>query len=36
MREICERHGLPYLSGRLGPQYRSVARKILRLSFPGG
>ncbi len=36
VRAICERHGLPYSSGRLGPQYRSVARKILRLSFPGG
>ncbi len=36
VRDVCERYGLPYLSGRLGPQYRSVARKILRLSFPGG
>jgi fatty acid desaturase len=36
VREICERYGLPYHSGRLGRQYRSVARKILRLSFPGG
>ena len=36
VREICERHGLPYLTGRLGPQYVSVARKILRLSLPGG
>jgi linoleoyl-CoA desaturase len=32
---VCERHGLPYNSGRLGRQYRSVAKKILRLSFPG-
>ena len=32
---VCRRHGLPYLSGRLGPQYRSVARKVLRLSLPG-
>ncbi len=36
VREVCERHGLPYHSGRLGRQYLSVARKILRLSFPGG
>jgi linoleoyl-CoA desaturase len=36
VREICERYGLPYNSGRLGRQYRSVARKILRLSLPGG
>ena len=35
VRAVCERHGLPYLSGRLGPQYRSVARKVLRLSLPG-
>ena len=34
VREVCERHGLPYLSGRLGPQYLSVARKVLRLSLP--
>ena len=32
---VCERHGLPYNSGRLGPQYRSVYRQILRLAFPG-
>jgi linoleoyl-CoA desaturase len=36
VRAVCERHGLPYTSGRLGRQYRSVAKKILRLSFPGG
>ena len=36
VREICERYGLPYHSGPLGRQYRSVARKILRLSVPGG
>jgi linoleoyl-CoA desaturase len=36
VRELCERYGLPYNSGRLGRQYRSVARKILRLSLPGG
>jgi len=36
VRAICERYGLPYSSGRLGRQYRSVGRKILRLSLPGG
>jgi linoleoyl-CoA desaturase len=36
VRAVCERHGLPYSSGRLGPQWVSVARKILRLSLPGG
>ncbi len=36
VRAVCERYGLPYLSGPLGRQYRSVGRKILRLSFPGG
>jgi fatty acid desaturase len=36
VRAVCERHGLPYSSGRLGPQYWSVAKKIARLSFPGG
>jgi len=36
VRAVCERHGLPYSSGPLGRQYRSVAKKILRLSFPGG
>jgi len=36
VRAVCERYGLPYLTGPLGRQYRSVAKKILRLSFPGG
>jgi fatty acid desaturase len=36
VRAVCERHGLPYNSGRLGRQYRSVYRKVLRLAFPGG
>jgi fatty acid desaturase len=34
VRAACERWDLPYTSGRLGPQWRSVARKILRLSLP--
>jgi NADPH-dependent stearoyl-CoA 9-desaturase len=36
VRAICERYGLPYSSGRLGPQYRSVVSKVLRLALPGG
>jgi len=36
VRAVCERYGLPYSSGRLGRQYRSVGKKILRLSLPGG
>ena len=34
VREVCARYGLPYNSGRLGSQYRSVANKILRYSLP--
>jgi linoleoyl-CoA desaturase len=34
VRDVCERYGLPYNSGRLGRQYRSVAKKILRYSLP--
>jgi linoleoyl-CoA desaturase len=34
VRAVCERHGLPYNSGRLGRQYRSVYRQVLRLAFP--
>jgi fatty acid desaturase len=34
VRAACERWSLPYTSGRLGPQWRSVAGKILRLSLP--
>jgi len=36
VRAVCERHGLPYNSGRLAGQYRSVYRQVLRLAFPGG
>jgi linoleoyl-CoA desaturase len=36
VRDVCARYGLPYSSGRLGRQWLSVARKILRLSLPGG
>ena len=34
VRAVCERHGLPYNSGRLGRQYRSVYRQVLRLALP--
>jgi linoleoyl-CoA desaturase len=34
VRKVCERYELPYNSGRLGSQYRSVAKKILRYSLP--
>ncbi|MDQ6778344.1 MAG: acyl-CoA desaturase [Actinomycetota bacterium] len=33
VRAVCRRYGLPYNSGRLGKQYRSVVRKILRYSL---
>ncbi|MGI8428206.1 MAG: fatty acid desaturase family protein [Solirubrobacteraceae bacterium] len=36
VREVCDRHGLSYSSGRLGRQYGLVLKKIIRLSFPGG
>ena len=36
IRAVCARHELPYNSGRLGSQYRSVCRQLLRLAFPGG
>ena len=35
VREICERYGLEYNTGRLSKQLLSVARKIVRLSLPG-
>ncbi len=34
VREVCERYDLPYSSGRLGRQYRSAVRKILRFALP--
>jgi len=36
VREICERYGLPYVSGPLHRQYGQVVRKIVRMSLPGG
>jgi fatty acid desaturase len=34
VRAVCRRYRLPYNTGRLGRQYLSVARKILRYSLP--
>ena len=34
VREVCEQYRVPYNSGRLGGQYRSVAKKILRYALP--
>jgi linoleoyl-CoA desaturase len=34
VRAVCERYGLPYKSGPLGRQYRSVGKKILRYALP--
>ncbi|OBH44960.1 fatty acid desaturase family protein [Mycobacterium mantenii] len=36
VKEICERYGLPYNSGRFGKQWLMVHRTIFRLSLPGG
>jgi len=34
VREICERHGLPYNTGSLPRQFATVVRKVLRFSLP--
>ena len=34
VREICERYGLPYNTGRLSKQLFSVASKICRMALP--
>jgi linoleoyl-CoA desaturase len=36
VRALCERYGLPYVSGPLPKQYAQVVRKIVRMSLPGG
>jgi linoleoyl-CoA desaturase len=36
VRDVCERYGLPYVSGPLHRQYGQVVRKIVRMSLPGG
>ncbi len=34
VREICERHDLPYNTGSFGRQFFSVVRKVVRLALP--
>ena len=36
VRAICEKHGLPYNTGRLSRQLGSTWAKIFRLALPGG
>jgi fatty acid desaturase len=36
VRTLCERHGLPYLTGSLVRQTASVWKRVLRLALPGG
>jgi fatty acid desaturase len=36
VRDACRRYGLPYNTGPLHRQLGSVARKLIRLAFPGG
>lgn len=36
VREVCRRHGVPYNTGSLLSQFLTVARRIVRHSFPGG
>jgi hypothetical protein len=35
VREICERYGIPYNTGRLSRQFGSVIAKIFRFALPG-
>jgi linoleoyl-CoA desaturase len=36
VREICERHGLPYTTGSLASQFASAMRRLVRFAVPGG
>jgi len=36
VREICERHGLPYTTGSLTSQFGSAMRRLVRFAVPGG
>jgi linoleoyl-CoA desaturase len=36
VRDLCERHGLPYNTGPFLKQLGMVQRTILRLALPGG
>jgi linoleoyl-CoA desaturase len=35
VRDICERYGIPYNTGRLSRQFGSVVAKIFRFALPG-
>jgi NADPH-dependent stearoyl-CoA 9-desaturase len=35
VREICERHGVPYHTGPLGARFTSAMRRVLRFALPG-
>jgi linoleoyl-CoA desaturase len=35
VREICERHGLPYATGSLASQFASAMRRLVRFAVPG-
>jgi linoleoyl-CoA desaturase len=35
VREICERHGLPYVTGSLASQFGSAMRRLVRFAVPG-
>ncbi len=34
VREICERHGLPYVTGSLASQFTSAMRRLVRFAVP--
>lgn len=36
IREMCERYGLPYNTGRLGRQFGTVMKRVARMALPGG
>jgi fatty acid desaturase len=35
VRDICERHGLPYTTGSLASQFASAMRRLVRFAVPG-
>ncbi|HEY2213769.1 MAG TPA: fatty acid desaturase, partial [Acidimicrobiales bacterium] len=35
VREICQRYGIPYTTGRMSRQFGSVIFKIFRFALPG-
>jgi fatty acid desaturase len=35
VRDICERHGLPYVTGSLASQFASAMRRLVRFAVPG-